>query len=123
MSEEPAPRADVDEFLPLQHLAFHVLLAVAEGPRYGYDVGREVEERSGGRIRPSIGSLYLAIQRLQKQGLIEESPERPDPPDDDARRRYYRATELGRRVAEAEAERLAALVTLARERHLLERGR
>lgn len=113
--ENPDPVA----FLPLQHLTFHILVAVAEEPRYGYDIAREIEQRSDGHIQPSIGSLYLAIQRLEKQGLVRESAERPEPARDDARRRYYRATELGRRVAAAEAQRLSDLLDMARERKLI----
>lgn len=108
-----------EDFLPLRHLTFYILVALAEEPRYGYDIGREIEERSGGRIQPSIGSLYLAIQRLEEQGLIEESAQRPAAASDDARRRYYLATELGRQVAAAEAKRLAGLLDLARDRNLL----
>lgn len=119
MIRAPNEHADPDDFLPLQHLTFHILVALAEEPRYGYDIGREIQERSGGRIQPSIGSLYLAIQRLGRQGLIEKSDERPEPAQDDARRRYYRATDMGRRVASAEAERLASLLRMARERHLI----
>lgn len=113
-----APQAEA--FLPLQHLTFYILVALADEPRYGYDIGREIEERSGGRIQPSIGSLYLAIQRLEQQGLIRESKRRPADTRDDARRRYYLATELGREVAAAEARRLAGLLDVARERNLLE---
>lgn len=123
MSPNPssaAEIADAERFLPLSHLTCHILFAVAEEPRYGYDIGREVEERSGGTISPSIGSLYLAIQRLQKQGLLEEATGYDD---EDSRRRYYRATATGRRVAEAEARRLARLVSTAEERRLLEKGR
>lgn len=115
----PSAAAVPEDFLPLSHLTCHILFAVAEEPRYGYDIGREVEERSGGTISPSIGSLYLAIQRLQDQGLLEEATGHDD---EDSRRRYYRATELGRRVAEAEARRLARLVSTAEERRLLEKG-
>lgn len=106
--------------LPLPHLTFHILVAVAEEPRYGYDIAREVEDSSGGRVRPSIGSLYLAIHRLSEQGFIEECDPGPQEADD-PRRRYYRATELGREAARAEAERLASLLRLARDRDLLKR--
>jgi DNA-binding PadR family transcriptional regulator len=115
-----ASREGPERFLPLQHLTFHILVALAEEPRYGYDIGHEIEERSGGHIEPSIGSLYLAIQRLQEQGLVEETPDRPQGVREDARRRYYIATDAGRRVAAAEAKRLASLLDMARERNLLE---
>jgi len=117
--EKDTMDAEPEGFLPLRHLTFYILVALAEEPRYGYDIAREIEERSHGGIQPSIGSLYLAIQRLEEQGLIEESSERPAAASDDARRRYYLATELGRRVAAAEAERLAGLLDMARDRNLL----
>jgi DNA-binding PadR family transcriptional regulator len=80
---------------------------------------REVEGRTGGEIRLGPGTLYGSIKRMLADGLIEESNERPDPEMDDQRRRYYRITDFGRRVAGAEAERLADLVSTAREKMLL----
>lgn len=104
---------------PLPHLSFHILLALADGDRHGYGILKEIEERAGGWIPPSTGALYLALQRLEQRGWVEESPERPDPAEDDARRRYYRLTPEGRRVAEQESERLAALVSAAVEKRLV----
>jgi DNA-binding PadR family transcriptional regulator len=72
-------------------------------------------------LRP--GSLYRAIGRLLEDGLVEELDERPDPGIDDERRRYYRLTELGRRVAAAEAARLELQVRHARAARLLEKRR
>jgi DNA-binding PadR family transcriptional regulator len=80
---------------------------------------REVEDRTGGGARLGPGTLYGAIKRMLAEGLIEESEERPDPELDDQRRRYYRITDFGRRVARAEAERLQDLVSTARARKLL----
>lgn len=119
MSELEKLRPEVAELLPLPHLTFHILVAVAEAERYGYDMLQEVQDASGGNLHPSIGSLYLAIQRLEKQGLIVESTDEPGARRQDSRRRYYRATPLGLEVAAAEADRLAALLGLARRRHLL----
>jgi len=104
---------------PLSHLSFHILLALADEDRHGYGILKEIEERAGGWVPPSTGALYLALQRLEQRGWIEESPERPDPAEDDARRRYYRLTAEGRRVAERESERLAALVSAAVEKRLV----
>jgi DNA-binding PadR family transcriptional regulator len=106
-------------FLPLTPLSFHVLLALSQGHRHGYAIIKDVERRSGGIMRPGTGTLYAAIQRLLEDGLIEESDDRPAPQDDDARRRYYALSELGRRVAEAEARRMDHLVALARQARLL----
>lgn len=115
-------RPDASEpasFLPLTPLTFHILTALVDADLHGYGIIKELERRTGGRVPPSTGSVYLAIQRLEDDGLVEESSERPDPADDDSRRRYYRLTDLGRGVAEAEAERLAALLGLAREKRLI----
>ena len=66
------------------------------------------------------GTLYRSIKALLADGLIEETNEDVDVAlGDDRGRRYYRLTERGRGVAEAEAARLAALVRVARSRHLL----
>lgn len=107
---------------PISHLSFHVLLALADADRHGYGIIKEIEERSGGAMRPSTGALYLALQRMEEEGLIEESPDRPDPSEDDARRRYYRLTRLGREQAESESRRLAELVRVAEEKRLLPAG-
>ena len=80
---------------------------------------REVEGRTGGEVRLGPGTLYGSIKRMLAEGLIEESEERPDPALDDQRRRYYRITDFGRRVAGTEAERLRSLVVTAREKKLL----
>jgi DNA-binding PadR family transcriptional regulator len=110
---------EVEALLPLTPAVFQILLALSEGERHGYGIMREVSARSGGRLRLGPGTLYGSIKRLLADRLIEESDERPDPALDDQRRRYYRLTPFGRRVAEAEAERLAQLVSLARARRLL----
>ena len=110
---------DPRSLLPLTPAVLHILLALADGERHGYGIMREVEDRTGGEVRLGPGTLYGAIKRMLADGLVEESGERPDPKMDDQRRRYYRITDLGRRVAGAEAERLAGLVNTAREKKLL----
>lgn len=110
---------DPEELLPLSPAAFHVLLALAEGERHGYAIIKDVESRTEGRVRMGPGTLYGAIKRMLDEGLIEESDERPDAALDDERRRYYRLTGFGRRVAAAEAGRLSGLVAAARARNLL----
>jgi len=79
----------------------------------------EIEARSRGAFRMGPGTLYGSIKRMVGSGLIVESDWRPDPRLDDERRRYYRLTELGRRQAVAEAERLETLVQAARIKRLL----
>jgi DNA-binding PadR family transcriptional regulator len=107
------------DLLPLTPAVLNILLAVADEERHGYAIMREVEERTGGKTRLGPGTLYGSIKRMLADGLIEESDERPDPALDDQRRRYYRITDFGRRVAGAEAERLSGLVETARARRLL----
>jgi DNA-binding PadR family transcriptional regulator len=104
---------------PLTPAVFHILLALADGERHGYGIMQEISARSGGAMRIGPGTLYGSIKRMLADGLIEESDERPDPTLDDERRRYYRLTEAGRRVAASEAQRLADLVGVARAKRLL----
>jgi DNA-binding PadR family transcriptional regulator len=103
-----------ESFLPLPQATFHILLAVADEDRHGYGIIGDVEQRTGGSLRLSAGTLYRSIQRMVEQDLIVETDERPAPEFDDQRRRYYRITGFGRRVATAEARRLASLVEQAR---------
>lgn len=100
---------------------FHVLLALAEEEMHGYAILKEVERRTGGKVRLSAGTLYGIIKRLNEEGWIAESSRRPAEAFDDERRRYYRLTEVGRRVAVAEARRLEELLAMARSKKLLRR--
>jgi len=99
----------------LSDLAFHVLIALGEGPSHGYAIGKDVEERSGGRLDPTTGTLYQVLQRLATDGLI--APAR-SPAGTDERRKYFALTAQGRRAAAAETGRLDALVRAARRRKL-----
>lgn len=99
---------------------FHILLALADTERHGYGIMREVERASDGTFQLGPGTLYRSIKQMLALGLIEESEERPDPALDDERRRYYRITGAGRRAANAEALRMARLVSEARARRLFE---
>jgi DNA-binding PadR family transcriptional regulator len=103
-----------DTLLPLPTAAFHILLALADADRHGYGIIQEVEERTGGELRLSAGTLYRSIQRMLEQGLLVEVRERPAPELDDERRRYYRITPFGTEVARVETQRLAKLVRMAR---------
>jgi len=115
-------RRDPGELLPLTPAVLHILLALADEERHGYGIMKEVEARTGGEVRLGPGTLYGSIKRMLADGLIEESDERPDPGLDDQRRRYYRITDFGRRVAGAEAERLQGLIDAARAKKLLRTG-
>lgn len=105
-----------DDLLPLAAPAFHILLSLADGERHGYALKREIARRTDGKLTLGAGVLYGSINKLLSQGLIEESDERPDPHLDDERRRYYRITAFGRKVAQAEAARMRELVQLAAAR-------
>lgn len=105
--------------LPLTPAAFHIMLVLADGENHGYAIMREVAENTQGKMRLGPGSLYGTIKRMLADGWIEESDERPDPRLDDERRRYYRLTGLGRRLVQAEAERLEQLVNIARGKRLI----
>jgi len=108
--------------MPLTPLTFDVLLALADEARHGYGILKEIEARAGEGSAPSTGALYLALQRMEADGLIEEDAGRR-PAGDDARRRYYRLTRAGKQVAEAESRRLSDLVAVARRKKLLAGGR
>lgn len=98
--------------LPVASL--HVLLALLDGEKHGYAVMRDVEELSDGAVRMGPGTLYGTIKRLLADGLIEEVTETTRRDGDDERRRYYRLTAGGERVAATEVARLRALVTRVR---------
>ena len=103
---------DLDRLLPLPSAVFHILIALADGDRHGYAIMQDVAERTGGKLRLSPGTLYGSIKKMLEQGWIDEV--RAKSSGDDERRRYYRLTKLGRRIAEAEASRLADLLKQAR---------
>jgi DNA-binding PadR family transcriptional regulator len=110
--------ADPNEMLPLTPVAFDILLALLEGDAHGYAIMRAVQERTDGATSLHAGTLYRALSRLVDTGLIEELTEAP-PEASDERRRYYRVTGRGRRVASAEARRLDAQLGAARAHGLL----
>jgi DNA-binding PadR family transcriptional regulator len=100
----------VDSFLPLKTHWFHVMLSLADQEQHGYGIMQEVLDRTQGKVRLWPATLYGTLKRLMDEELIEESEERPAPELDDARRKYYRLTRLGRRVLAAESARLEELV-------------
>jgi DNA-binding PadR family transcriptional regulator len=99
---------------PLPLAIFHILVSVADQDRHGYAIMQDVRARTDGQLRLSPGTLYGSIKRLLHDGLIEELDERPDPANDDVRRRYYRITSAGRRAAIEESTRLTKLLRQAR---------
>jgi DNA-binding PadR family transcriptional regulator len=107
----PKPPPDPERFLPLTPIAFEILLALAESPRHGYDVLLGIERRTGGRLAPNPGTLYRALDRLGREGLLETTEGHGAGGEP---RRHFKLTRLGARVAAAEASRLADQVGAAR---------
>lgn len=111
-------------FLPLKTQWFQIMLSLAGEEQHGYGIMQEVLQRTTGKVHLWPATLYGSIKRLIEADLIEASNDRPAPELDDARRRYYRLTPLGRRVLNAECERLQELVQAIRTKQTLfpERG-
>ncbi|HEX3941351.1 MAG TPA: helix-turn-helix transcriptional regulator [Acidobacteriaceae bacterium] len=103
---------------PLPSAAFHILLALADEDRHGYGIMRQVAEQTEGRMRLGPGTLYSSIQSLLEAGLIAEVDAREDASLGQERRRYYRLTGAGRKLASSEAERLASLLRVARSKRI-----
>ena len=108
---------DARKFLPLTHLAYHVLLSLAEAPAHGYALVERIRERSDGLIDPGTGSFYSIVKNLSDDRLIEEVEPSSD------RRRTYAITPLGETVLVAETDRLAAQLALTRKLGLAPSGR
>jgi DNA-binding PadR family transcriptional regulator len=117
-----ADTRDPKQFLPLTPALFHVLLSIAGGDKHGYAIMKDVSALTEGTVTLSAGTLYGILRRLVGDGMVVETGERPAPELDDERRRYYRLSEFGRRVARAEAERLESVLALARSKRLLARA-
>lgn len=103
------------DVLPLATSAFYILMVLADGEKHGYAITREVAEVTKGQIPLGSGTLYRQLRQLLTDGWIAES-ERDD---EEGRRRYYRLTPWGRRIAKAEAARLEEVLAFARSRRLL----
>jgi len=99
---------------------FQILLVLTDGERHGYAIMRDITRNTDGQMRVGPGTLYRSIKQMLQDGWIEESDDRPDPELDDERRRYYRLTAAGRRIAKDEASRLERLARLAVAKRLLE---
>jgi DNA-binding PadR family transcriptional regulator len=112
MNENRAVQAK--DLLPLSPQVFHVLVALAATDQHGYAIMQDVAQRTGGKLRLSPGTLYGSVKRMLEQGLIVELRQKERPGNDDERRRYYRLTPFGRKVAQAEAERMADTLEQAR---------
>lgn len=112
MNQEEA----LERILPLTPTVYHMLVALASGPRHGYAIAKEVEELTDGRIVMGPGTLYGSLQRMEHQGLIAEAPNPGDEGLHAGRRRYHRMTALGSAALRIESERLFRAVQLAQQR-------
>ena len=111
---------DAAAFLPLHNNWFHILLSLAGAEQHGYGIMQEVLDRTNGTVHIWPATLYGSLKRLIADGLIEESDERPVAELDDARRRYYKLTRLGRAVLELECARMQEMVRMVQKKRRLE---
>lgn len=109
--ENGSPRSP-ETLLPLRPVELQILVSLGSGPRHGYGILQDADERGEGDAVPGLATLYRALRRLDDEGLIEncEAPQHADEEADLDRRRYFRLTALGREVLEAEIARLRRLV-------------
>ena len=116
-SNKPLP----ETLIPLSVPVFQILLSLAEKDRHGYAIIGDIRDRSQNEVVLSTSTLYGAIKRMMRDGLVERSDIRPDPKMDDERRRYYRITEFGREVAAREVQRINRLADMVRNTQFAQR--
>jgi DNA-binding PadR family transcriptional regulator len=104
---------------PLTPAVFSILFTLAGGEKHGYEIMQQVRRDTHNAVKMGTGTLYGSIKRMLADGLIAEAGDRPDPELDDERRRYYRATDRGKRVLAAELKRYSEVVAIARRRRLM----
>ncbi len=102
---------DPDTFLPLRTVEFQIVLSLSEGDKHGYAILQDARDRGEGAAVPGLATLYRALRRLESVGLVERMGEGDLA---EERRRTLRLTDLGRRVARAEALRLSRMIRVAR---------
>jgi DNA-binding PadR family transcriptional regulator len=117
-----SPEDDPTAYLPISPAVFHVMVSLADGERHGYAIIKDVAGRTNGAEQLGAGTLYAILKRLLDDRLIVEVPGTPAETDDQ-RRRYYKLTPFGRRVARAEVARLERASALARSTKLFGRTR
>jgi DNA-binding PadR family transcriptional regulator len=105
--------SELHDHLPLKPLDLSVLLVLAQGPEYGYGIVKRIAEAEVGAIRLAPSNLYYVLDRMMEAGLVEVAEDVKDERAGDDRRRYYRITPWGQRVARAEADRLTEVVRTA----------
>ena len=110
-------QANFLSYLPLTETTFYILLSLAPGKKHGYAILKDVHALSSGEVSLSTSTLYSALSRLLDQGLIERiSDDTDNNTGPGLPRKAYVLSEIGRRVLEAETNRMQALVAVARLR-------
>jgi PadR family transcriptional regulator len=105
-------------------LEYHLLLALAAGPLYGWAIKDAIAAESAGALSPRAGSLYRVLARTMSAGLVTEAePDDEPPPHPGHARRYYALTAAGRRTLAAEARRLKQTAAVAEKRLGMAPGR
>lgn len=112
-------RVDPRTHLPLRPIEFEILLVLMGGDSHGYAIIKEAETRWPGSGPIETGTLYRALRRLAASDMVRPAERLPAAEADDERRRYFMITAFGKAVAGAEAQRLAAQVSVAEARDLL----
>ena len=97
----------LDDLGSFADASIQILVALSDGPRHGYAIMTEIERETGRPIRP--GTLYAALARLERRGLIEAMPAAD-------RRHPYRLTSLGKRTLAFELAQLQSLARRGMER-------
>lgn len=112
-SRDPGP------YIPLAPHSFQILLSLLDGDRHGYSIIKDIEERSGGRTLLGTSTVYAAIKRMVKDGLLVEAPGPGAPASSGPKRRYYAITGFGRQVAREEGVRISELNEMVAESSLM----
>src|SRR5215217_1483559 len=120
---DKAPLPQPEGYLPLTPAVLDIMVALGDEEMHGYAIMEEVRRRTAGKRRLAPGTLYRSLKQMEERGWVVEAEERPEPGLDDERRRYYRLTDLGRRIALAEVDRLEGLVDAARSKGFVPRAR
>lgn len=111
--------SQAEALLPLSIPVFQILISLSDRDLHGYALIGDIRQHTNGEVNLSTSTLYGAIKRMMRDGLIQKSDIRPAPESDDERRRYYRVTDLGRQVAHCEARRIARLAELVRDKQFV----
>ena len=108
--------------VPLSAHDLYILLALFDQPKHGYAIIQDVAARTDGATRLGTSTVYAALKRMRTAGMIAETSRPAGTRSDDERRRYYRATSVGRDLARAAARDIQRLHHLVQDARLIDRG-